>query len=211
VRRIEKQRRLSQGTSGRIVDLLRKGEMTIDELAAELGLTRTAVRSQLATHLRDGIVQERGVRRGASKPARTYGLSSEAELQLSRAYAPILAELLHVLSMRLTQPDFVSLMHEVGQRLATGRSAARGPLTARVADATELLGSLGAMTTVTETDGRFTILGHGCPLGAVTANHPEACKTIEALLSEFIGAPVTSQCQRYDRRRCCFEIEAAAS
>jgi predicted ArsR family transcriptional regulator len=203
--------RLSQGTAGRIVELLRKGEMTIDELAAELGITRTAVRAQLATHLRDGVVQERGLRRGTSKPARTYGLSSEAELQLSRAYAPILAALLHVLSSRLTPAEFDSLMHEVGQQLAAGRAASRGSLTARVADATELLGSLGAMTTVSESDGRFTILGHGCPLGAVTARHPEACTTLEALLSEFIGAPVTSQCQRYDRKRCCFEIEAAAS
>lgn len=211
MRRMEKQRRLSQGTSGRIVDLLRKGEMTIDELAAELSLTRTAVRAQLATHLRDGIVQERGLRRGTSKPARTYGLSSEAELQLSRAYAPILAELLHVLSTRMTQAEFGALMHEVGHRLAAGRAVARGPLAARVTDATELLGSLGAMTSVTEAGGRFTILGHGCPLAAVTASHPEACQTLEALLSEFIGAPVTSQCQRYDRKRCCFEIGAAAS
>lgn len=210
MRRAENHRRLSQGTSGRIVDLLRKGEMTIDELAAELGLTRTAVRSQLATHLRDGIVQERGLRRGTSKPARTYGLSSEAELRLSRAYAPILAELLHVLSTRFAPEDFDSLMHEVGQRLAGGRAASRGPLSARVSDATDLLHSLGAMTTVTESDGRFTILGHGCPLGAVTASHPEACTTLEALLSEFIGAPVTSQCQRYERKRCCFEVKAAA-
>jgi predicted ArsR family transcriptional regulator len=211
VRRVEKQRRLSQGTSGRIVELLRKGEMTIDELAAELGLTRTAVRSQLATHLRDGLVQERGLRRGTSKPARTYGLSTEAELQLSRAYAPILAGLLHVLSSRLSQADFGALMHEVGQGLAVGRPAPRGPLLSRVREATELLGSLGALTTVTEAEGRFTILGHGCPLGAVTAQHPEACTTLEALLSELIGAPVTSQCQRYDRRRCCFEVEAVAS
>jgi predicted ArsR family transcriptional regulator len=211
VRRVEKHRRLSQGTSGRIVELLRKGEMTIDELAAELGVTRTAVRSQLAAHLRDGLVQERGVRRGTSKPARMYGLSSEAELQLSRAYAPILAQLLHVLSARLSPTDFGALMHEVGQGLAGGRGAPRGPLGARVTHATELLGSLGALTTVTESEGRFTILGHGCPLGAVTANHPEACTTLEALLSEFIGAPVTSQCQRYERKRCCFEIEAAVS
>lgn len=185
--------------------------MTIDELAAELGLTRTAVRSQLATHLRDGLVQERGSRRGTSKPARTYGLSTEAELQLSRAYAPILAELLHILSARLGQGNFEALMHEVGQGLAAGRRAPRGPLTARVTEATDMLGSLGALTTVTESDGRFTILGHGCPLGAVTAKHPEACTMLEALLSELIGAPVTSQCQRYERKRCCFEIEAAAS
>jgi len=211
VRRVEHQRRLSQGTSGRIVELLRKNEMTIDELATELGLTRTAVRSQLATHLKDGLVEERGVRRGTSKPARTYGVSREAELQLSRAYAPILAELLHVLSTRLSEADFGALMHDVGRRLAAGRGASRGSLQSRVAGATELLGSFGALTTVTESDGHFTILGHGCPLGAVTANHPEACTTLEALLSEFIGAQVTSQCHRYDRKRCCFEVAAAAS
>jgi predicted ArsR family transcriptional regulator len=62
----ERQRRLSQGTSARIVELLRRGPLTIDEIAGAVGLTRTAVRAQLATLQREGIIEERGSQRGPS-------------------------------------------------------------------------------------------------------------------------------------------------
>ena len=67
------------------------------------------------------------------------------------------------------------------------------------------------MTEVSESEGRYTILGYGCPLAAVTADHPEACRTLEALLSELVGEPVVTACERYERKRCCFEVSAAAS
>src|SRR5918997_1123656 len=94
-------RRAAQGTSGRIIELLRRGATTVDELASALGLTRTAVRAQLASLERDGLVERRGSRRGTSKPSRVYGITSQAELLFSQAYVPILTQLLHVLAQRL--------------------------------------------------------------------------------------------------------------
>lgn len=209
--RFERKHRVSHGTSGEIVELLRKREMTIDELASELGVTRTAVRAQLARHLRDGLVEERGLRRSASKPARLYGLTPDAELLLSRAYVPILTELLHVLARRLSRTEFDAVMHEVGRGLAPPQAAGQKSLADRITSAQALLGSFGALTDVSESEGRYTILGHGCPLAAVTADHPEACRTLEALLSELIGEPVVTACERFERKRCCFEVIAAAS
>ena len=83
----------------------------MDEIAAAVGLTRTAVRAQLATLQRAGIVEERGSQRGPSKPARTYGVHAEAELLLSRAYIPILTQLLHVLADRMSRDEFDAVMH----------------------------------------------------------------------------------------------------
>jgi predicted ArsR family transcriptional regulator len=57
-----------------------------------------AVRAQLATLQQDGTVEQRGLRRGTSKPARTYAVTPDAEMLLSRAYIPILTQLLHVLA-----------------------------------------------------------------------------------------------------------------
>ena len=95
-------RRLATGTSGTVMELLRRKAMTVDELAVALDLTRTAVRSQLATLERDGLIEHRGSRRGASKPARMYGVTTQAELLFSRAYVPILTGLLHVLARRMS-------------------------------------------------------------------------------------------------------------
>ena len=78
-------RQTTHGTTGRILDLLRRGPRTVDELARELDLTRTAVRAQLASLLRDGLAEQRGSRRGTSKPSHVYGVTSQAELLFSRA------------------------------------------------------------------------------------------------------------------------------
>jgi predicted ArsR family transcriptional regulator len=68
------------------------------------------------------------------------------------------------------------------------------------------LNDLGGLTEVDEEDGLYIIRSHGCPLAAATAEHPEVCNALESMLSEFVGAPVTKCCDRYDRVRCCFEV-----
>jgi predicted ArsR family transcriptional regulator len=206
VGRLNRKRRLTQGTSGRIVELLRRGAMTIDDLASALELTRTAVRAQLATLQQEGAVEQRGLRRGASKPARTYGVTTEAELLLSRAYVPILTQLLHVLASRKPRSGFDDIMREVGRGLMTGRPMPHGTLRERVRAASALLNDLGGVTEVDEKRSLFIIRGHGCPLGAATTKYPEACNALESLLSEFVGQPVAKCCDQYDRQRCCFEV-----
>jgi DeoR family suf operon transcriptional repressor len=200
-------RRATEGTAGRIMELLRRGPMTVDELAAALELTRTAVQAQLVTLQRDELIEQRGTRRGTSKPARTYGVTMQAELLFSRAYIPILTQLIHVLAQRLTPAEFDSVMHEVGRRAMAGRAPVpRGPLGDRMATASSLLNELGGLSEVEEEDGLYIIRSHGCPLAAATAEHPEVCNALESMLSEFVGTRVTKCCDRYDRVRCCFEV-----
>jgi predicted ArsR family transcriptional regulator len=206
VGRLDRRRQLTQGTSGRIVDLLRRGPLTIDQLASAVSLTRTAVRAQLATLLQEGAVEQRGLQRGTSKPARTYAVTAEAELLLSRAYIPILTQLLHVLAGRIPRPEFDAIMRDVGRGLMTGRPMPKGTLKQRVQAASFLLNDLGGVTEVDEQDALFVIHAHGCPLAAATAEYPEACNALESLLSEFVGEPATKCCDRYKRRQCCFEV-----
>jgi predicted ArsR family transcriptional regulator len=200
-------RRVVEGTGGKILELLRQGPRTVDELASALDLTRTAVRAQLATLERDELVERRGSRRGTSKPARVYGITMQAELLFSQAYIPILTQLLHVLAQRLTPAEFDVVMHEVGRRAMAGRAPApRGSLQEQVVTASKLLNDLGGLSEVDEEDGLYIIRSHGCPLAAATAEHPEVCNALESMLSEFVGTKVTKCCDRYDRVRCCFEV-----
>lgn len=203
---LPRQRRLTHGTSGRIVELLRREPLTIDEISRAVGLTRTAVRAQLATLQRDGTVEEHGLQRGTSKPARIYAITADAELLLSRLYVPLLTHLLHVLADRMPRRELDAILHEVGRSLMTGREMPYGTLAERVLAASTLLNDLGGTTDVDEERGRFVIRGHGCPLAAATANHPEACNALESLLSEFVGHPVTKCCDKYSRQGCCFEV-----
>lgn len=186
--------------------LLRRGEMTVDELAAELGVTANAIRVHVASLERDGMITRTGRRPSASKPAFTYGLTPDAELLFSRIYAPMLTELLHVLSRRLKPAAFRSLMRQVGAALMGDRPRPRGSPQDRANAACELLNDLGGHTTVQRHDGTYVIRSYGCPLAAATLEHPEACLAMEALLREFTALPVKSCCAVEERLRCCFAM-----
>jgi len=182
--------------------------MTVDELAVALDVSGNAVRPQLAILERDGLVQRSDLRRGTSKPARTYVLTAEAELLFSRAYVPVLTQLLQVLDQRLEPREFNRIMREVGRQLMGGRTRPTGGLRHRAEAASALLNELGGLTEVEPGRTGFRIRGYGCPLAAATQRHPEACNAVESLLTEFAGVPVSKCCEGEDRLRCCFEIGA---
>ncbi len=62
-----------EGTRGRIIDLLRRSDMTANEIAARLGMTHNSVRSHLAALEREGLVRARGFRPSGRRPAATRG------------------------------------------------------------------------------------------------------------------------------------------
>src|SRR5258705_1525748 len=126
--------RFIDGTRGRLVALLRRGARTVEELAQSVELTDNAVRSQLTSLERDGLVRQDGVRRGAGagKPAVLYELHPDAEPLLSAAYPPVLTALIDVLVESLPRERSDELLRTVGRRLAEGTGEeARGTLEER--------------------------------------------------------------------------------
>ncbi len=201
--------RFFETTRGRVVDLLRQGVQTVDELATELGLTDNAVRAHLAALERDGIVRETGLRRGpgAGKPASMYGLTADAQPALSHAYIPFLRALLGTLADDVSRDRLNRLMREVGQRLAASAAAPdRAGVRERVALAAKLLEELGGVATLEEERGTMRICGVGCPLSAIVADRPEVCGAMTAMISEIVGTDVRECCDHGDQPQCRFEI-----
>src|SRR6478672_2694524 len=158
--------RFLTSTRGRIVALLRRASSTVDELAHALGLTDNAVRAHIATLERDGLVEQRGSRRGASKPAYAYDLTPEAEQLFPKAYEPVLARLLAVLAERFGPDVTDDLLRAVGHRLAHDHAIDALSPESRLATATTLLNDLGGLAEYEITDGRVVIQGYSCPLAA---------------------------------------------
>ena len=205
-------RQLLDSTRGRIVALLRRGGLTADDLASKLGVTRTAVRMQLAGMERDGLVTRAGRRPGPTRPSLVFELTPDVEQLLSNAYIPLLTRLVQVIADELPPTQQQRLLREVGQRLASDLLGTRwpeGPLASRVAAASRLLNDeLGALTHV-EQNGHFTIRGASCPLSALTGKHPGLCLAMVSFVSTVVDAPAVECCDRGDRPRCCFEISVA--
>src|SRR5687767_2095744 len=103
---------------GRIVTLLQRGGLTVPDIAAKLGLTANAVRAQITGMERDGVVQRVGRRSGTTKPSQVYELTPEVEQLLSRAYIPLLTQLVRVFAGGLSRHQVEALMREAGKGLA---------------------------------------------------------------------------------------------
>src|SRR6266699_5139627 len=159
-----KNQRFLTSTRGQIITLLRRSSHTVDELAQALGLTDNAIRAHLATLERDGIVQQRGVRRGGGKPAYVYDLTPEAEQLFPKAYGPVLRAVLEVLSERMTPEELDAVMRAAGRRIAAKWHIPQGDLHGRLATAVEVLNELGGMAELESCDGTYCIRGYSCPL-----------------------------------------------
>jgi predicted ArsR family transcriptional regulator len=199
---------------GRIVSLLRARALTADDVARELGLTRSAVRLQLAAMERDGVVRKVGKRPGTTRPSHLYELTPDVEQLLSKAYIPLLTQLVDVFAEVLPAEQLETLLRGAGKRLADElrpRHRTSGALKSRVASASKLMNEqLGALTHV-ESNGELTIRGAGCPLAALTGKHVGVCLAMESMVSELVGVDVRQCCERDARPRCCFEIGRSSS
>ena len=177
-------------------------------MAAEIGLTDNAVRSHLAALERDGLVEQRGVRRQVGKPAYVYGITAEGEALFPKAYATVLGELVRALEDRLGQADAEELLREVGRRLGQGWGPqVRGKGGEAVTAAVRVLEELSGPVEVESENGTVSVVrGSGCPLGGVVADHPEVCRLVESLLAEVTGEVVTECCDRAGLPQCAFRV-----
>jgi predicted ArsR family transcriptional regulator len=197
-------------TRGQILDLLWRGHQTVDELARALGLTDNAVRAQLVSLERDGLVRQAGRRRGPRKPAVTYAVTPAAEHLLPKAYAAVLTAVLDELSGQADEATVAALLTRAGQRLAADhRARFRGlDQAGQLRELGQLLRDLGGLAEIEARPGGFTIRGYSCPLLAVVAAQPATCAVVQALVGAlFDGAAVQERCDRNGNARCCFAVD----
>jgi DeoR family transcriptional regulator, suf operon transcriptional repressor len=202
---------LLDSSRGRIVNLLRTGRGTADDIATKLGLTPSAVRLQIGAMEREGVVRKVGKRRGTTRPSVVYELTPEIDQLLSKAYVPLLTQLVDVFAEALPAHQVEALLRRTGKALAmelSRETRISGELEARVAVASELMNEhLGALTHV-EVNGGIVIRGAGCPLAALTGKHRGVCLAMESLVTAIIGVTVRECCDREERPRCCFMVES---
>ncbi len=201
--------RLFKTTRGKILNLLRMRECTVNELAEELHLTDNAVRAHLANLERDRLVAQSGMKRGTRKPHTTYALGPEAEQLFPKAYGPLVSLLMSIFSRHIEPKDLRAGMRAAGRTIAQEHLRALKGKTRqqRIDAAVGILKELGGAATFREEDGKHFIYGNGCPIAAATANHPEACLLAESLLSEIIGSPVKEHCTHGTLPSCRFEVK----
>jgi predicted ArsR family transcriptional regulator len=204
--------RFFQSTRGRILSLLRSAARTVGELSETLGLTHNAVRVQLSTLERDGLVRQHGVRAGTRKPHLSYELTDEAEVLFPKAYSPFLSELLAVMAARLPAPAVDEILDEVGRQLAeTHFPKPAENIEERLERIVEFLGQMGGLAQLEREGDDYVLVGSSCPIAATVRAHPQVCRSVTSLLESSTGASVEEVCQKGTTPRCRFNIRLAAA
>ncbi len=198
--------RLIGETQARLLGLLRRSNRTINALSGELQLTDNAVRTHVAALTRDGLVEQIGTQRDSGwKPARLYALTSEGEELFPKAYALVLGELVDQIHRTDGEHHAVEMLRAVGRRATAHLPMATTPA-ARVDAAVDAIRSIGGEFEVEQDASGWTLRGHGCPLSAVTAHHPEVCALAQAIVEQASGMTVTECCDRSGRPKCGFML-----
>lgn len=204
--------RFFASTRGRIVALLRRKKRTVNELAAELELTDNAVRAQLLSLERDGLIRQSGIERGRRKPHFSYELTQDADRLFPNAYDTVLGLLLSAIKEKLPHEQLQEVLSEVGNRAAELAGLSNEvDLYARAQKAVEVLEALGGAPHLEQRDGKVIIRSTSCPLARAVEAHPESCHIAEALVSRITGAEVRERCTKTAPPCCSFEITEKAS
>lgn len=196
---------LLQSPAGRVLEVLRPGGRTADEIAEALQITTAGARQHLGNLQRDGLVALAGQRPGTRKPFHEYRLTALGEQALSRAYLPVLRALVLALGEELTGDQARQLFARVGRRLAQSAAAPR-PGASPSATATAVLNGLGGSVRSVTTDGLVRLEGEGCPLAELVRTTPITCEAVRSLLEEVTSTPVTQCCHHGEHPRCGFQL-----
>lgn len=168
--------------------LKRTGEARADDLAAELGITVSAVRQHLASLAGDGLVDHREVRRGPGRPHHLYRLSDKGDGLFPRRYGVFAAELLDELESE--SPVLVEKLFEGRRRRRADRAKLRlegKTFNERVYELARILDEDGYLAeALPMPNGSYRIVEHNCAILAVAARCGAACSTELEFLREVL-------------------------
>jgi DeoR family transcriptional regulator, suf operon transcriptional repressor len=161
-----------------------RGETTADQLAADLRVTVSAVRQQLAPLGDDGLVAHRDERLGPGRPRRWYCLTPAAETLFPKRYGQLTNQLLGYIEE--ADPALVASAFEQRGLARQQRAAARlagHSFDTQVAELTRILDEDGYLADCRRTDsGTWLITERNCAILDVARHHGIACGTELAFL-----------------------------
>ncbi len=203
--------RFFQTTRGKIVaELRRRGSASAADLAAVFGLSPNAVRQALVVLERDGLVEERSVRRGPTKPTLEFSLSTSADKLFPQQYDRMLSAVLREVREQHGTPAVEQIFDSIARRAI---DKAKQRVTAsdaegRVAQLTEVLRDGGVVAEYSLIDGGFLLEEHTCPYSGVPKEHPEMCSVIHHVIDATIGGGHQQVESLATGGKCCkFELK----
>lgn len=199
-----------------VTALKHAGEATADELAAQLGVTVSAVRQQLDGLYTEGLVAWRPQSRGRGRPTHLYRLTRAAEPLFPKAYGGLTTELLGYVAD--ADPGLVDdIFERRRQRRYEGArarlAAVGGDVASRVAELARILDEDGYLASWEALpDGSFRIVEHNCAVLDVAERYGQACSSEIAFLRQALPDARIERVSHMiaGAHSCAYQIDLAA-
>ena len=167
------------GRRGILMALKKQGRMRAEDMAAQLGITTSAVRQHLTGLHSDGLVEFEEVRGGPGRPKHLYRLTPAAEELFPKTYSDLTNELLDYAGS--TQPGLVDDLFEMRRRRRADEARARldgKDFDGRVEELTKILDEDGYLADAERLDdGSWRIVEHNCAILGVASRFGQACSS----------------------------------
>jgi DeoR family suf operon transcriptional repressor len=197
-----------------LVLLKKRGEAGARELAAELGITVSAVRQQLSGLVAAGMVRHRQEPHGPGRPALRYSLDSAGEALFPRFYGELTNELLAYVEDE--DPRLLESIFERRRRRRVENALRRMEglsFAGRVQELTTILDQDGYLAEfAAKSDGTYLVTEHNCAILGVAERYGLACSTeIEFIREVLPDASVERVAHKMAGAHVCsYEIRPAA-
>lgn len=189
--------------------LYHSGGMSIDELAEQLTVTRTAIRQHLAALERDGLVVRGDTRPTGRRPEQLYRLTDHAKEQFPRQYQMLAGVLIDEVAQIIGAEALATLMHRMGRKLALDRES-------QVVDEARIVHHMNQAGYQAEVFLRSTgdpeIVAHNCVFHRLAAAYPVVCELDLALIGTLGGAAVDhTECMVRGGNVCRFKLRPSVN
>ena len=200
-----------QDTRQQILEILKRlGEVTVQELSRELGLTSVTVRHHLEILRSEGYITEPEVRRSnrPGRPRYVYRLTSTAADLFPNNYSGLASALLDSMDQCLEPEKRQAVLREAAKRMVPNVGDMPKSHEARMDVVIKVMNQQGFVSRWDmDEDGRYLIYVSSCPYHYVAQHHPKTCQIDEGIIQLLTGAePVRIQTAAQQGGLCIYVV-----
>jgi predicted ArsR family transcriptional regulator len=201
-----------QVTRERILNILKeRGQVTVDELSQELGLTAVTVRHHLDILRGEGLISTPLSRRrkAPGRPKHVYTLTEKASGLFPKRYDHLTAQILDEVRLHFSPDEVDQMMKRIGERIASQATLpSEDDFEIRLVAAVEYLKELGYMPSWSrDGDGGYILRIANCPYERIALQDRKICAIDLALLTRLLGiAPQRIASAAQGDHQCAYAI-----
>lgn len=189
-----------------------KAGVTLDELAASVGLSRTAVNQHLIALEREGYVRKASPRKTGGRPLHVYVLTEQGANRFPKQYSWFSKLLIRTLRERFGEEEASRYMYDLGVKMSADlipRLVGKNRVE-RIAEIVQIMNEAGFVARTVSPNGADKLPRvecKNCVYHDLSKDYPEVCRFDVGFLSGLMGAEVEHQeCMQRGGGACRFRF-----